>query len=359
MNTFNENMSEEITLKNVILSLKKWIVFLRSKMLIVAIISILAGSIGFLYAHFVNKIKYEAELTFALEDGQSNSNPLSGALGLASSFGIDIGGASSGLFGGSNIIELIKTRRIVERTLLTLSSTYPNEVLANQYLILTGLKNNFSDEQWQNIKFSIKQSRETLNFKQDSVLGELHSLILKNNLVVSQPDKKVSFIKIQFRFEDEVFSKEFVKAIIKEVSEFYVFTKSQKAKKNVDILIRQADSVRNELNQAITGVAVANDETYNLNPALNVKRISSSKKQIDVQANTAILTELVKNLEIAKMTLMRETPLIQVVDEPVLPLKKEGKKRIKAFTLWFFFGGLLSSSWIILKKIFNDLMNNN
>ena len=57
------------------------------------------------------------------------------------------------------------------------------------------------------------------------------------------------------------------------------------------ILQKQTDSIRGELNRAITGVAVANDNTFSLNPALNVRRTPSARRQVDVQANTAILTE--------------------------------------------------------------------
>jgi hypothetical protein len=41
---------------------------------------------------------------------------------------------------------------------------------------------------------------------------------------------------------------------------------------NLEILQHQTDSIRSVLNEAITGVAVATDNTFNLNPALNVRR---------------------------------------------------------------------------------------
>jgi hypothetical protein len=87
----------------------------------------------------------------------------------------------------------------------------------------------------------------------------------------------------------------------------------------MDVLRRQANSIGRALNGAITGVAVANDNTFNLNPALNVRRAPSARRQVDVQANTAILTELVKQSELAKVTLRKDTPLIQVIDKPILP----------------------------------------
>ena len=76
-----------------------------------------------------------------------------------------------------------------------------------------------------------------------------------------------------------------------------------------------------------------------MNPALNIRRVPSSRKQVDVQANAAILTELVKQTELAKVTVRRETPLIQVLDRPILPLKKERFGKTKGILFGGFFGG--------------------
>jgi uncharacterized protein involved in exopolysaccharide biosynthesis len=101
-------------------------------------------------------------------------------------------------------------------------------------------------------------------------------------------------------------------------------------------------------------VATANDNTFNLNPALNVRRVPSARKQVDVQANTAILTELVKQTELAKVTVRSETPLIQVLDRPILPLKKEQFGKKNGLVLGGFLAGFLTVlSLIILKKYKN------
>ena len=122
----------------------------------------------------------------------------------------------------------------------------------------------------------------------------------------------------------------------------------------MEILERQTDSIRAELNNAISGVATANDNTFNLNPALNVRRVPSARKQVDVQANTAILTELVKQTELAKVTVRSETPLIQVLDRPILPLKKEQFGKKNGLVLGGFLAGFLTVlSLIILKKYKN------
>jgi len=88
-----------------------------------------------------------------------------------------------------------------------------------------------------------------------------------------------------------------------------------------------------------------------LNPALNVRRVPSAKKQVDVQANTAILTELVKQTELAKVSVRRETPLIQVLDRPIYPLKIDRIGKTKGIFLGFFLGDFIIVLGLILKKI--------
>src|SRR5690606_29042677 len=104
---------------------------------------------------------------------------------------------------------------------------------------------------------------------------------------------------------------------------FYLETRTKKALANVQILEHQTDSVRNELNAAIRGSASAIDANPNPNPARQILRVPSKKREVDVLTNQAILSELVKNLELSRVNLRKEAPLIQIVDAPVYPLKKD------------------------------------
>ncbi len=121
------------------------------------------------------------------------------------------------------------------------------------------------------------------------------------------------------------------------------------------ILQHQADSVRQRLNMAISGVAMANDANPNLNAAMQVLRAPSQQRQVDVQANTAILTELVKNLELAKLALRRETPLIQVIDKPLLPLKVDKLGKLKALVFGGFLAGFFTCLYLVLSMIFKNI----
>jgi hypothetical protein len=62
-------------------------------------------------------IKYNAELTVVVEGEQSGGN-LGSMSGIASQFGFDIGGSSSTTFSQNNILELLKSRGVVEAALM-------------------------------------------------------------------------------------------------------------------------------------------------------------------------------------------------------------------------------------------------
>jgi uncharacterized protein involved in exopolysaccharide biosynthesis len=92
-----------------------------------------------------------------------------------------------------------------------------------------------------------------------------------------------------------------------------------------------------------------------LNPALNVNRAPSAKRQVDVQANTAILTELVKQTELAKVTLRKETPLIQVIDRPILPLPEDKFGIVKGIIFGGVLAGLLIAFFLVFKRIIQQI----
>jgi len=348
---------DEISLKELILKLKEWTDFLLGKWKLLLLAGILGGAIGVGYA-FLQKPVYTATLTYALEDEKSGGG-LSGAMGLASSLGFDLGGGSGGgAFAGSNLMELMHSRSLIEKTLLA-----PVEIggkktnLVSYYIDVYELREGWTKKpELASLSFPVTANRLGFSRVQDSVLGSVYSAIDKTQLTIAQKDKKVSIGTIEVKSEDENFAKKFCESLVKEVTSFYVDTKSKKAKMNVAILEKQSDSIRAELNAAITGVAVANDNTFSLNPALNVKRSPSAQRQVDVQANSAMLTQLVANLEMAKVSLRKETPLVQIIDAPILPLKKDKVSKLKSLILGGFLCGFLVVIGLVGRKILKGVM---
>lgn len=351
--------SDEISLKELVIKIKDWLAFLKSKWKVIFIAGILGGFIG-LTISLYEKPTFKAVLTFAMEEEKAGGG-FGGAAGLASSFGIDLGGGGGGgAFAASNLAELMKSRLLVEKVLLEpISIEGKITSLAEYYIEINDLRKNWGNiPELENLQFLPNTKRSNFTFKQDSILQQIHkSLIDKEKLSIMQKDKKVTFLSIEVNSENELFSKTFCESLAKETSDFYIETKSKKAKINVDVLQRQVDSVRNALNGSISGVAFEADNVYNLNPAYNIKGAPSKKRQIDVQANTAILTNLVVQLELAKITLRKETPLIQLIDTPILPLEKVKFGKLKSIILGGLLAGFLINIYLIFGRIYKNFIS--
>lgn len=345
---------EEISLKELILKIQDWWSYLLSKWLIILIVGLLGGAIGLILS-LTSKPKYIAKLNFVLEDSKGSSG-LGNLGGLAAMAGINLGGGGGGIFQGDNILELYKSRTMLDKTLLSKMNTSNSELLVDRYIAMNGLGETWEGTSLEKLNFHIP--REEFSLEQDSLMGRFVRNIRENMLNIHKPDKMLSLIEVEVKSEDEVFSKIFTETLVRNVSDFYIRTRTQKNQENLDILQHQVDSVRNELNRAIAGVAISSDVNPNANPARQTLKVASSQRQVDVQANQAILSELVKNLELAKITLRREAPLIQVVDRPVLPLEQEKLGKVKGIIFGGLIAGFLICSFLILKRFLVDLMNN-
>ena len=337
---------QEITLNDLVLKLYEWYSYLKSRWLLLALAGFFGIALGYAYA-FLKKPRYEAVATFALEDSGA-SGSMGQYAGLASMIGLDLGGGGGGIFQGDNIIELYKSRAMIQQTLLS-EAVFDgkSQLLVERYLTFNGLEKDPDGKPHPNFQLPAGQRFSRV---QDSLLGEVVNRISTENLMVAKPDKKSAVIRVQFTSKDELFAKIFTDYIIQNVSDYYVSSKTKKTSRNVAVLQRQTDSVRRMLNGNITQIATSVDANPNPNLARQVLRVPSQRRQIDAEANKAILVELVKNLELSKIALLKETPLIQVVDVPILPLKKVVPGKLACMFIGGFVLLLLTAVALLLRR---------
>lgn len=347
-----ETNHKEITLKELAIKTNEWLTYLRSKWLTILIGCIFGILLGYLYATY-KKPKYVAISTFALEDANGASG-LGQMAGLASMVGIELGGSGNGgVFQGDNLIELYKSRRMIQQALFTYSTfDGKKQLLIERYLEFNRQKGLWDEQARLNKTNFDDHNNVKLTRIQDSIAGEVVKIINNNYLTVTKPDKKLSILRVQVTSKDEQFAKAFNDQIVKNVNEFYVLTKTKKSSQNVAVLQRQTDSVKRELNGALTGMASLTDANPNANPSRQILKVPSQKRQVDAQANTAILTELVKNLEMSKLSQQKEMPLIQIIDEPVFPLNKIATTKTQGMVIGFFLTGFLICVLLLVRRGF-------
>ncbi len=325
---------EEIAVKEVVIKAKELFSFLRIRWKPIFILSFIAGIIGILFATFQKPV-YTAEITFAPENDKSGSAGM--YAGLAAQFGIDLG-SGGGVFEGDNLMEFLKSKMLVEKALLSPVKNSPTKNLLIDYYI----KVHKLDEDWhkdttlRKVSFSADQQP---GFRaRDSILNNIVKNI-REDIEIEKIDKKVNIIAARMADTDELFSKMFIEQLVFNGIQYYVDYRSKKTRDNVKILQRQTDSVRSMLSGNIVSVAESND--LNVNPLRQIVRVGAQKKQVDLQANSQLYGELVKQLELTKISLRRETPLIQIIDKPRLPLEKKKLGRLKAAIIFGFAGFVL------------------
>lgn len=353
--------NNEISFREVVLRIREWWRYLFSKWITIVGFGLLGGAISFWYASTKRPV-YTATTTFVLEDEKSGSG-LSSLAGLAAIASVDLGVGGGGIFQGDNIYELYRSRKMVVQTLLSeIRIKEKRQLLIERYIDFSDLRKNWKERpDLMNLSFKSDSTIDGMpalrsNRLRDSVLNSVVLDITKNALVVGKPDKKLSIVRVDVNSRDELFAKEFNEKIVKNVNDFYLQTKTKKSLQNVKIMQRKTDSVRAVMNGDIyTAVAVA-DATPNLNPTRQVQRIAPAQKaQFSAEANKAILSALVQNLEMSKVSLMKETPLLQVIDEPFYPLPITRSSKLLAIVAGCFVFGLLAVLALICKKIVEGL----
>jgi hypothetical protein len=337
---------DQVSLKEILFTIREWVSFLFSKWLIILIVGIAGGVLGFLYAA-LSKPQYSAPLSFILANSDENNANL---MGLASQFGINLGGTNEDAFKGNNIIALMKSRRMVQKALL-MKPPGANESLLNIFC-----RDNKLPETWEKNNrlgkiYPFPDSLSQLSSTQDSMFREIYDHVQKDNLDVSKPDKDQSIYSVTTTSPNQTFSFYLTEYIVDVTSTFYIETKTSLAKNNLAMLQREADSLRNLLGIAITSTASQTDYTFNLNPAYQVQRSASQKSQMQATVLGAAYGEVVKNLELAKITLQKQTPLYQIIDEPSLPLKMETKSKLIFLLAGGFFAGVIICIWLTIKKV--------
>ena len=228
-------MSEKILLSDLMSLVGKAIKYIFSQYILILKIAIVTGCLGLGYAYF-EKDKFKAEATFIVEE---KSGSKSGLGALASSVGFDLGsltGGSAGLFEGDNILDIMQSRLIVEKVLLShIDTTNPSSpTLADVYAASHGLSKKWAkDPQLAKFNFYTTPKSESEKLKKDSILFEVYQKVVKDHLEVMRQNKKGSIINIQVISRDQIFSKLFTERLLKETGDLYVDIKTSNMNNNI------------------------------------------------------------------------------------------------------------------------------
>ena len=120
----------------------------------------------------------------------------------------------------------------------------------------------------------------------------------------------------------------------------------------ISFLQNRADSVFIELEKAEQEFARVKDINQ------RIIKASGRLKELQLMRNVEVLNtmylELVKNIEVSKLTLLNQTPIIQVIDKPILPLEDTKMSTLLVLLITIFISTIFSVLYFVLKKLVKD-----
>ena len=334
----NQEMEEEtftfqklIThwLNNILYALTFW------RLLLIA--GILGAVLGLGYA-WLRPVTYTARLTFVVEEAKGGGGSIASAL--SGQFGFDIGSlsGSSGILAGDNVLELLKSHSLIKLTLLTPYQDSSSFSLADQYATVYHLKEKWRKSSKVGREINFPTNQKQFSRLEDSLLQSIINKVGEDELSIAKPDKKLSFFELQTTTRDERFSQLFCERLLKITTSFYVDTKTRRLTNNVNRLQKRVDSLGILLDKRTYSTAETAKLLLDANPVYATPMVNAEISSRNKFIQTTIYGEIIKNLEVSKTALIQETPTVQVVDSPELPLK-ENK------TIWYISamaGGMIS-----------------
>jgi hypothetical protein len=310
-----------IVLGDVIESIKRFFSYLRSQVLMIALCAVIGLVLPLVY-RAMQKPAYAASTTFILEEKSAGGG---GLAGIASQVGLDLGslGSGSSLFTGDNILDIIKSRVIIEKVLLTPISGSAGKTLADLYLDFTGLGERLPAPVSFAIPAAARAEAPAHSVYQDSVLYVMYEQIAKKNVSVDRLNKKGSIFKIVTVSQNQVFSKNFAERLLKETTTYYVNVKTSTAAANVKRLQARGDSLLRVLNAK--SYNAASFQILDPNVAYKSMSVPAEVSSRDKSIVFSIYAEVTKNLEMSRIALVSQTPVIQLLDVPKYPLMDDRK----------------------------------
>ena len=344
------NFDDQIDLKEILNKIKDYKKYLLINKFYILGLSITFAVFAFLLAINLDT-KYKAELTFVVESDAGTS--MSSLSGLASQFGFNLpSGGGDLVFSQNNIIELLKSRGIIVNTLMQRAEINGKvDLLIEHYIEINQLKKKW--EEYNNIK-DISFS-DNIGYLHDSISGKIFDHIIEEKISVDIKSVDANIITLSYTSVDQYFAKKFVETLIDEMSRMYIQHKTAQANHTLEFISVRADSVFHELEIVEREFARTKDINQRIIKATG--RLKELQLMRQVQVLNTMYLELIKNMELSKLTLLNETPIINIIDKPILPLEEEKLSEIIAILIGLFLGVILSCCYFVFKKLFFDALS--
>ena len=345
---------DEVSLIEFFISLKQWFLFfLRYRYLL--FFSIVLATSGVFLWNKLQSIKYQADLTFMLSDDLGSQ--VSGLSGILGQFGLPV---SSGKYNIDKLLEIAQSRAIIEVVLFDkVFIGEHQDYIANHMIDLYGLNKKWINKSpdFENFRFSSSRA-SNFSAQENYALKRLYNTIVgsenKEGLLTIDYGRDHYIMTSSFTSISDTLSVEFVKKHFLALKKYYTSKAIEKQKHAFDLVQAKRDSVYNSLK--IVELSVAGYKDRSLGSFSNVSGATLSDLNTQSIILKTALAKAEENLAIAHFALESNTPLIQLIDDPILPIESIKSSWLRLLSVGFIAGlflffSLLSLSFLRTLKV--------
>ena len=287
----------------------------------------------------VSPVKYSSSTIFIPQNQENTQSNLSG---VASLVGINLGTSSLGGDIPSAVYPLIAESPKFKRLLLNTIINKKKNLTLKNFLI----EHYKIDEKNDSFLSGIEMSKlEEICF---NILSEIISINV---------NQKDGFITINSIMPIAEYSAIVTKNSREILQNIIIENKIETARQNLNFSQKQLGEKKLEFDEIQSKLAYFSDS--NLNTVNSFVINEKNKLEAEFEIINAVVTELSKQVEQAKLQVTKDTPVFSTIKEVIIPNKRTSPKRTQLILIFASIGFILSCIYVILaeplKKIINSI----
>jgi uncharacterized protein involved in exopolysaccharide biosynthesis len=284
------------------ISLSDFLLTMAGQLKVIVLTTFISVFLTFTHVQFIQQPIYESYSTILLPESNTG---LGGLAGLASQFGVNVpSGSSADLSSPSLFPELIKSHTFAERILD--KSFYSKEFDKELSLLAHFTYGDGSPE----------LGLDTLI---QNAMGTLQGMI--------SFESEGSFSVLTVKAGDPYFARDLNKAVLDELQSLNRYFKSQHLNEKTEFIKNRIESVGNDLKESEQTLKIFREQNRQISsPALQLE-LEHLSRDVDIQKG--IYLTLKQQQELTKIEEVEKATIVQVLDEPQVPLGASNKKSLK------------------------------
>ncbi len=310
-------------------------------------IGMVCAAVSFFY-YSSKPTLYKARLSFMLnEDESSQMSNVSAILG---QFGLPMMNQRVNI---SKVLELSLSRKIIQEAIFNEieTSNGPN-FLSNHIIDIYELNDRWNSKELEMSNFKFTNAKvDSFSIKENIALKSIATMIAgtpanrKNALIETDYGQNTTIMSFVTHSQDEALSYHLTHAVFEATSNFYVEKTIEKQTSTYDVLVSKKDSLLKEYNRLEYKYADLSDKSTGLfSKKMDIKKERARGEMLQLSAG---LSKLEEQISLVEFSIENSTPILQVIDAPILPLEEVTTSKFKSILIGLGFGLILSIGAVV------------